>query len=434
MKKIVSIVLLVLLLAAGCYFLCGKQKKPNVIVILIDTLRADHLSAYGYERSTSPNIDKFARDGALFKNAFSTASWTPPGTTSVLSGLYPTGHTNQPPKRLTDAQLTGIKIPQNIKLLPEVLKANGYQSAALTSNPWITKEFDFDRGFDVFYYSKHLDAKGILDRSRKSVSRFMENPEKPFFLYLHLIDPHAPYTAHPEFPFSGKLNVREYSETALADINAYDSEIAFTDAQLGSFFEFLKSKNLYDDTVIALVADHGEAFDEHGLTGHGFNLNVEEVHIPFIIKSAGLKGEYADTVSQVDLMPTILDVVGLEAPYPLAGISLRDSEKLKNRPGVYSENYRIYRQRAFSNFDQQRLIMEMGDIENPKDQMSKRGVYDLKTDQFEQKSLEDAELETELKSYLDQAIKENVPMAAVKEVEIEKGTMQTLETLGYITK
>jgi arylsulfatase A-like enzyme len=424
--------LILVTLALGAYFLSQEKRKPNVIVITIDTLRADHLSVYGYERKTSPNLEEFAKDSAVFSRAFSTASWTPPGTTSILSGLYPTAHTNQPPKRLTTALQTGIKLPAELRLLPEILKENGYQSSALSSNPWITEEFGFDRGFDRFYYSKHLDAKGILDRSRKSVERFLQSADQSFFMYLHLIDPHAPYTSHPQHQFSGELSRRKYSETALADINAYDSEIAFTDYHLGKFFEYLKANDLYDNSIIVVTADHGEAFDEHGITGHGFHLHVEEVHIPLIFKGLGKTGRFDNSVSQVDILPSILDILKLPQPYALAGISLRKTEEIGKRTGVYSENYRIYRQRAFSSVDGERLIMEMGDIENPKDQMSKKGLYALAQDPLEQSNLEDQELETELKSYLDQTIAANKPLSATREVDLASETLQQLETLGYI--
>lgn len=432
-KLIFSILLIVAATVAGTWWkLNQKTKATNVIVILVDTLRADHLSLYGYERSTSPNLDKLAEESLVFSRAISTASWTPPGTTSVLSGLYPTTHTNQPPKRLTTAAHLGNKIPPEVKLLPVILKEQLYQTAALTSNPWITEEFGFDRGFDRFYYSKHIDAKNLIERSKKTIDRFLQNSDTPFFLYLHLIDPHAPYTAHSEFPFQGKLSRGNYSEEAMGDINAYDSEIAFTDFHLGRLFDYLKSKGLYEDSIIVVVSDHGEAFHEHGITGHGFNLHIEEVHVPLIIKGIGKTGFVTEAVSQVDIVPTLLDKLKIAAPYALDGISLLNPSLIKQRAGVYSETYRIYRQRAFSTVAGERLIVEMGDIENPKELMSKKGLYDLNKDPYESNSIEDAPMYDELRSYLESMVAKNIPITTPQEVEIESKTVEQLETLGYI--
>jgi arylsulfatase len=431
-RKISLSVLILVVGSAIAWKLSVAGKHPNIIVILIDTLRADHLGSFGYERNLSPNLDQFAKESLNFTRAISTSSWTPPSVTSILSGLYPTAHTNQPPKRLTTARQQGNKIPLEVKLLPEILKAKQYRTSAVSSNPWISKDFGFDRGFDRFYYAKHINAEKVVALSKNEIDNFSGDASVPFFLYMHFIDPHEPYLPHSEYSYEGKLAGREYSEEMSQKINMYDSEVQYTDAQLGEFFSYLKTKGLYDNSLIIVVSDHGEAFMEHGSFGHGFNLNIEEVHVPLFIKGLGQSGIVEDSVSHVDILPTILDVLGIDKPSGLPGQSLRDSAGLKQRAGVYSEAYRVFRQRAFSTAAGERLILEMGDTANPKTTMDKKGLYDLIKDPEERHSLEDPALYAELRGYLESVVTKNIAISKPQEVDIPDKTLEQLETLGYI--
>ena len=430
--KIAVLALALLVCAFTFWRFKYSRKAPNIIVILIDTLRADHLGAFGYERNISANIDKLAAESLNFSRAIAAASWTAPSVTSILSGLYPTAHTNQPPKRFSTARQLGNKIPENVHLIQQMLKQRDYQTAAISSNPWVSKDFDFDKGFDRFYYAKHINAGKIVELGKKEIELFVKDPSNPFFLYLHFIDPHEPYLPHPDFTFEGNLKSRQYSEEMMKKINLYDGEIQYTDTQLGIFFDYLRNKGLYDNSVIVLVSDHGEAFEEHGIFGHGFNLNIEEVHVPLFIKGLGTIGKFDDTVSHVDIVPTLLDLAGIEKPKVLMGQSLLDLDKVKARTGIYSETYRVFRQRAFSTTAGERLIVEMGDTTHPKHTMTKRGVYDLVKDPYELNSIEDASLDAELQGYLESMIAKNQPVSKPQEVKIPDKTLEQLETLGYI--
>lgn len=433
-KYKIGIVATVIITVLGiCLFgLKTSRSSPNIIIIMIDTLRADHLGCFGYERNTTPNIDRLASESLNFKRAISASSWTPPSVTSILTGLYPTAHTNQPPKRFSSAVQLGNQIPDSVRLLPEMLKVKNYRTAAISSNPWISKEFNFNKGFDRFYYAKHIDAEKVVALGKKEVDLFSQDQEKPFFLYLHLIDPHEPYLTHADFKFNGALGEREYSEEMMNKINLYDGEIQYTDAQLGVFLNYLKDKKLYENTIIVLVSDHGEAFNEHGSFGHGFNLHIEEVHVPLIIKTLGAPGVVEESVSHVDIVPTLLSLVGINLPKYLVGQSLLDAKALATRSGVYSEVYRVFRQRAFSTAVGERLIVEMGDTSNPKNSMDKKGLYDLIKDPHELNSIDDPIVDAELRSYLESIVSRNTPLYAPKEVKIQDKTVEQLETLGYI--
>lgn len=322
------------------------KKKPHVFIYLIDTLRADHLSCYGYSRETTPNIDKFARSGILFKNCFATASWTKPAVGSILTGLYPIRHRGEDKKD---------KLSTEVETLAEVLKSHGYSTIHITPNVNTSKEVNFDQGVDFYTFSqggKHIDL--FYHSSEYLNSELFEIIEKtpglmhkPLFAFLHTVDPHDPYT--PEKPFlkfkkkdkkRENLGLPDYIRMKKAskglsqeDIDyiksLYDCEILHNDYYFGKFIDFLKKKGLYENSIIVLVADHGEQFDEHNRLFHGHSIYNEEIHVPLIIKFP--HGEYSGmqtnaVVSQVDIFPTILDYlgsdIGSEFSADVDGISL----------------------------------------------------------------------------------------------------------------
>jgi arylsulfatase A-like enzyme/Tfp pilus assembly protein PilF len=299
--------------------------KPalNVVLITIDTLRADHVGCYGYKQIKTPNIDGLAADGVRFERAFAVVPVTLPSHTSMLTGTYPmlSGMHDFSGNKLSPAQPT----------LASVLKQAGYQTGAVIAAAVLDSRFGLNRGFDFYYdhfeFSRldeaNLDqmqrpgnvvadvALNWLEKDWLEKDWPSKNSQKKFFLWMHLYDPHFPYQPHD--PYS-----REYAA------QPYDGEIAFADEQVGRLLRFLKEKGIYRNTVIVLCGDHGEGLGEHGEKTHGFFIYNATMHVPLIIRmpenAAGRT--VSDPVSLVDLMPTVLGAVGLEVPSQVQGRSL----------------------------------------------------------------------------------------------------------------
>jgi arylsulfatase A-like enzyme/Flp pilus assembly protein TadD len=303
--------------------LCAAAQTPakpalNVVLITIDTLRADHLGCYGYKQIKTPNIDGLAADGVRFENAFAVVPVTLPSHSSMLTGTYPmlSGMHDFSGNKLNPLQPT----------LASVLKQAGYQTGAVIGAAVLDSRFGLSQGFD-FYYD-HFDFSRLDEANLDEMERpgnvvadvaldwLAKNSQKKFFLWMHLYDPHFPY--HPPEPYS-----REYAA------QPYDGEIAFADEQVGRLLRFLKEKGIYKNTVILLCGDHGESLGEHGEKTHGFFIYNATMHVPLIIRlpESPLPENTAartvtGSVSLVDLMPTVLGAVGLEIPSQVQGRSL----------------------------------------------------------------------------------------------------------------
>jgi arylsulfatase A-like enzyme/Tfp pilus assembly protein PilF len=289
--------------------------KPalNVVLITIDTLRADHVGCYGYKQIKTPNIDSLAADGARFERAFAVVPVTLPSHTTMLTGTYPmlSGMHDFSGNKLSPLQPT----------LASVLKQAGYQTGAVIAAAVLDSRFGLNQGFD-FYYD-HFDFNRLDEANLDQMERpgnvvadvaldwLAKNSQKKFFLWMHLYDPHFPY--RPPEPYS-----REYAA------QPYDGEIAFADEQVGRLLRFLKEKGIYRNTVIVLCGDHGESLGEHGEKTHGFFIYNATMHVPLIIRlpENAAARVVADPVSLVDLMPTVLGAVGVEIPSQVQGRSL----------------------------------------------------------------------------------------------------------------
>jgi len=290
-------------------------EKPawNIVLITIDTLRADHVGCYGYKQIKTPNIDALAADGTRFERAFAVVPVTLPSHTTMLTGTYPmlSGMHDFSLNKLSTAQPT----------LASVLKQAGYATGAVVAAAVLDSRFGLNQGFD-FYYD-HFDFsrlnEGNLDEMERPGNQVADltldwlgtNWQKKFFLWMHLYDPHFPY--NPPEPYRTEYAGR-----------LYDGEIAFADAQVGRVVRFLKEKGIYQNTLIVLAGDHGEGLGEHGEKTHGFFIYNSTMHVPLIIRLPGGKvGQTVeDVVSLVDLMPTVLTEVGVDVPAQVQGKNL----------------------------------------------------------------------------------------------------------------
>ncbi len=315
--------------------------SPNVLLITIDTLRADHLSCYGYHLQTSPHLDRLASHGVRFENAYTAIPLTGPSHISMMTGLFPQQH---------GATINGTHIGAMMHtkhpplMLAQVLhRLRRYTTAAFVSAwPLKAQITGLGQGFGTYnqkleyHYNVLSAARSATDvgpLSRKWIRKHAAD-QRPFFLWVHYFDPHAPYELHSEFaslpsnPNADGEDVprRKQSMGALAKIRAYDSEIAFTDKDIGKTLKLLDEEGLKDNTFIFVVADHGEALGEHGDWGHGNKTEQGVVHVPMIAYFPGVLPQgksIAQDVSLVDLMPTVLDYTGVQLGLQISGKSLR---------------------------------------------------------------------------------------------------------------
>lgn len=317
---------------------------PNIIVIVVDTLRADHLSSYGYERETSPFMDGLAAEGVRFENAISPSSWTQPSHASMLTGRYTYEH-----------QAETRPLDDTYPTIGEVLQAQGYRTGAFSANTlFFTRRQGFGRGFlhfednyqsvsDAFlnsslygylfdYYGlrKALNYEGVPTRRlapeiNRSALQWIDQGDQPFFVFINYFDVHDPYT--PPEPYLSKYGqtqgglingfIERYHpeltpEQLQSEIDAYDGSINYVDDQISALFAELESRGELENTIVIITADHGESLGEHGLLQHSASLYRQEIHVPLIVWGAGVpSGIIVDTpVSTTSLPSTILQLLG----------------------------------------------------------------------------------------------------------------------------
>jgi arylsulfatase A-like enzyme len=298
------------------------REARGLVVVLVDTLRADRLSFTGYRRATTPTLDRFAEAAVRFRNALSPTSWTKPAVASLFTGLSPARH---------GATHAFSALPPSTPVLAEALRGAGWRTGAFVNNRLISlPEFRFDRGFDAFL-PVDARAKGIFDLALAWIEA---NAAAPFFCYLHLFDPHEPYD--PPAPF-GQRFVAEVAPQGIpaavpADLERkirvalYDGEIAYLDACFGRFLERLRRLGLGGRSKIVFLSDHGEEFWEHGGEGHAHTVYEELVRIPLLL-GGGSGGELEpldvlEPVTIEDLFPTVARIGGASVPEGLDGIDL----------------------------------------------------------------------------------------------------------------
>lgn len=321
-----------------------KINLKNVIIISVDTLRADHLSCYGYPIKTSPVIDALSRDGVRFSKCFTITPLTSPGFATMFTSLPPYMH---------GSKRNGLPIFKHIRTLPYFLKKYNYCSSAFISNWPLRKNLsglhrDFDSYYEVFNKKRWfglLNSEGKASEVIKRAIKWLEDHhKKKIFLWVHLSEPHAPYVFHKKFDFDvKKIDLSYYPpKTRFPKIKKYDSEIAFTDFYIGKLIEKIKELGLYHDSLIVFNSDHGESFGEHNYFKHGRKLYNSCMHVPLIIKLPDnyLKNSTRDeNVSILDLSPTILSILKLQIPEHMEGLALFD-KKVKLREAIYFEAYR----------------------------------------------------------------------------------------------
>ncbi len=290
-----------------------NNSQFNIILISLDTLRADHLSCYGNKRETSPNIDAFAASNTLYLNCASTSNWTLPSHMSIFSGLYPgeTGFIRGLPSS------HGMDFNYDVKTLSQYLKDCGFETCGIHEGGFVAPEFGFDKGFDK-YISSSMDSEKTFN---KAIDYIESVKDKKFFLFLHTYEVHGPYTRQHFINDADKkqMNLKERT------IAKYDSCIHFVDNQVGRLLNYLEENNLTENTLIIITSDHGENFnyDFKGVPGtHGYTLKDSETHVPLLIGGINKfkTGKIIKSqTSTVDIVPTILNLLGIEPERELRG-------------------------------------------------------------------------------------------------------------------
>jgi choline-sulfatase len=409
----------------------GGVAKPNVLLVTLDTTRADRLSAYGYPHAATPHLDAVARAGALFRSCTSASAFTQPSHASILTGTYPTFH--------------GLRINGQAALagahetLAEQFAAGGYATGAFVGAFVLDGRWGLNQGFahydDRFELGKHaqIDLAGVQRPANEVVDAALEwldgRQAGPFFAWLHLYDPHAPY--EPPAPYAARYRAR-----GLAGL--YDGEIAFADAQVGRVLAWLEEKGLAGTTVVAVVGDHGEALGSHGELTHGWFVYDYAVQVPLLLRlPLGLfRGREVDQpVRTIDLYPTLLEMAGLAVPAASQGrslVPLLDAEAAGGGDSApayaYSESMAPYLQYGWSPMFSLRTE-RWKYIDAPKPEL-----YDLAADPGETRNvlLRERRVTRELRRALERIHAETGAGAPQsEEANLDQETLARLAALGY---
>jgi arylsulfatase A-like enzyme/Tfp pilus assembly protein PilF len=400
---------------------------PNVVLITIDTLRADHIGCYGYGQIRTPNIDALAADGARFERAYTAVPVTLPSHTVMFTGTYPmlSGMHDFAANKLNPTQPT----------LASVLKEHGYATAAVIGSAVLDSRFGLNRGFD-FYYD-HFDFNRLQESNLEEMERpgnlvadvaldwLSKNYSQKFFLWMHLYDPHYPYRPPPPY-------ASEYKD------RPYDGEIAFADAQVGRLIRFLKSKGRYANTLIVLSGDHGESLGEHGEKTHGFFIYNATLHVPFIIHLPGGPSPRGasprivpDLVSLADLMPTVLQTLKLNIPPQVQGRNLLPMIRAKEPEEARSLYGETFLPRLHFNWSELRGIETANYhfIDAPRPEL-----YDLAHDPGETQNLyaEKKAVAEEMRARLAALIRQySAGQELAEKTGLDPALMERLKSLGY---
>jgi len=414
------LVLILVFLAFSCHRAIPRaSNRIPVILITIDTLRSDHLPAYGYHDVETPAIDAFRNDAILFERAWSHVPLTLPSHTTMFTGRLPFENGVR--------DNIGFHLDRGVPTLPALLKGNGYATGAAVSAFVLRRETGIDRGFD--FYDDNIDPAnnggnvGRVQRKGNETAALAkkwigEHSSQPFFFFLHLYEPHTPYD--PPEPFRSRYK------------SPYDGEIASADAILGDFFAFLKQQGVYDKALIILLSDHGEGLNDHKESEHGIFLYREALQVPLLMKLPGdaMKGVSSATpVELIDVFPTIVAMTGTKTPVggqapPPVAVSLLDVIDGKNpHRQIYSET--LFPKFHYGWSDLHSLI----DGDRHYIQAPRPELYDLAGDSAEKRNLvdEDRRSFVAMRAAIAPMIHANAAPSAVSDEERQK-----LAALGYI--
>jgi arylsulfatase A-like enzyme len=491
-----SVIAIVLALAiVGGGVLLSSSQEITIIVVSLDTTRPDHLSAYGYERLTSPSLAKLAREGVIFTNARSSTSWTLPAHMSLFTGL-PTG--------LHDVNIDFQTLDVGRPILGEIFSEAGFNTEGFYTAPYVHQRYGFGRGMEFFEpmtanpmlfdlpAREMRDQMGLREmfshqevttpRVTQQALRFLRDAKRPKnLLFLHLFDPHYDYKAGPKFraPFVDPSYAGEITGEALmsqlelisagdpADLrqleDLYDAELSFTDAHLQHVINAVKLTGRLGKTIIVVVADHGEEFFEHGRYGHRMGLHDEVLRVPLIIWGPGIIPEgltIEEDVTIYDVLPTLMDYADIDADPLIYGRSLRpliEGGSLPPRASwssltfLHADGRDYYTLHESIVYEGLKLIRRVRVPWSPLDQRNiyndpdwdtvELEVYDLREDPGEQTNLvlsapDDPRIELVMQAFQDEAQRQQTALGqfnpeGTRDIDANIGVLDMIKELGY---
>lgn len=452
-----------LCLAAALALLCAWTVRctpgkpvPNIILVVVDTLRWDALGYNGNAHRPTPRIDSIAAEGVVFNQAISTSGWTLPAVASVLTATWPLIHGGLGKQTVLSA------IRDEVPTATELLQASGFNTIAFTNAAFLSPQLGLDRGFDIFDHRNayNQDIRRADETVSSALEQLRRHRDEPNFMLIHLYDPHLDYDppagyasrftggrTKPAPPVKGAICRRMAEEgggkppQAMIDYieGVYLGEVAFVDAQIGRLVDSLEEMGLYDRTTLIVTSDHGEEFWEHGGFEHGHTLYDELVHIPLVIKFPehdGIAGKSIDSqVRILDIMPTVFELVGLEQPESFAGISLMPMARGDERGDriAYCESTLYGKDKIVWRTERYKYIYDF----DP-DAESRAELYDWVSDPEESSNLIDSHpeiaqrLENELKSFARELTARARSMSQLKPVSLAPEQIESLKSLGYV--
>lgn len=393
----------------------------NVVLISLDTCRADRLSCYGYPRQSTPNIDSVANEGVLFDLALTPVPLTVPAHSSMLTGTYPPIHGARGNE--------GFRLAESNVTLAEMLRDAGYETAAFVGGFPLAALFGLNQGFNTYdgQFSESGNKRFYNERRAEEVSRpamawLEQHGKKPFFLFLHYYDAHTPYAPPASYAAA-------YSD------DLYAGEIAYTDSAVGQILDKLRRLGLYEDTLIVITGDHGESLGEHGETTHGYFAYQGTMRVPMIVRAPRcVRGRrVAEAVSLVDIVPTVLSLLGLQAPPGIQGADLRRCLAGKSGP---VRRHPLYGESLFPTVFGCSPLHTLADDHWKYIRAPRPELYDLGRDPGEKNNLVEREPQAalRLRDQLEDALKDMQAAAggrASATPGVDRQTRERLRSLGY---
>jgi arylsulfatase A-like enzyme len=470
----------------------GLKDKPNVVLVTMDTTRADHLSCYGYGKLTSPVLDKLVKEAVLFENAYATSPWTLPSHASIFTGKYPTSHGAHRSARF-DRSLSGgywqILSDRHVTMA-EVLREQGYRTGAVVAGIFCSRMYGVSQGFDYYYdvwpqmshevrhflvyqfarmvknriiaLDSTIEARGWAappaDKVNDIVFRWLaRNHHEPFFLFINYFDVHSPYTPPEPYdtlfgsnelktvywgmpdklyePVYGMVRTLSQDEKEYF-FSQYDGEIRYLDAQMGRLFNTLEKLGVYDDTIIIVTSDHGEGFGEHYLLYHLVSAVYDELtRIPFIVKypkRANRKGFVAGRVSLVDIMPMVLSELGFPMP---EGVQGKVGPRASGYVVAEAERGLPSPKEYGGRFNKEVTALYSGELKYIHSSDGADELYNLNLDPHELQNLmkDDPGVGREMRSQLEGVVESLREQGIEGEaLEVDEGMEERLRALGYV--
>lgn len=383
----------------------------NVILITIDCLRQDRVGAYGYPRPVTPTLDRLAKQSKCFTHAYSQSGWTIPSIVSTMTSLYPSQHQVTSP----EARLSSL-----IPTLAEVLQWHGYATIAIVGHLFFNPFYNFHRGFEQYDLSVLRYGDSHTTSTAQNLTTLacaaLDKTSTPFFLWIHYFDPHFQYLKHPAFDFGDTPS------------DLFDSELAYTDRAIGDLLTMVARKGFFQNTVIFVLADHGEEFEEHNRAGHESSYE-EVVAIPIIVFTPDQIGALRTErfVEQVDIAPTVLDMLSIKRPSEFIGVNMFDATSRKTASFVTRPAFWETPDFQVVITDPYKLI-----ITTDKETIT-RELYNLQEDPMERQNL--LATHGDLAASLEQQYQDHVPDMTItfesESLELSEEALAELQLLGY---